>query len=95
MNRAKRQLFLSAELGGLNELSSELDDEHAHYASFSPTLANLITDYESESLGLMYGLIRQELLNVIGSTSSWAVQLRSSYDTISTMSGFRNRISWC
>jgi hypothetical protein len=36
----------------------------------------------------MYGLIRHELLNVATSTLPWAVQLRSSYDTISTMGGF-------
>jgi hypothetical protein len=48
----------------------------------------MITDYESESLGPMYGLIRQELLNVATSTLQWAVRLRNSYDTISTMGGF-------
>jgi hypothetical protein len=36
----------------------------------------------------MYGLIQQELLNVAFSTLPWAVQLRSSYGTISTMDGF-------
>jgi hypothetical protein len=50
-------------------------------------LANLIIDYESESLGPMYGLIRQELLNVANSTLPWAVPLRCSYDTISTTIG--------
>jgi hypothetical protein len=69
----------------------ESDAEPAHYASFPATLANLIIDYESEGYGLigpMYGLIRQEILNVATSTLSWVVQLRSSYDTISTMGGF-------
>jgi hypothetical protein len=61
----------------------------AHYASFTATLANLIIDYESESLGYtMYGLIRQELLNVATSILPWAVQLHSSYDTISIIGGF-------
>jgi hypothetical protein len=36
----------------------------------------------------MYSFIRPELLNVATSTLPWAVQLRSSYDTISTMGGF-------
>jgi hypothetical protein len=36
----------------------------------------------------MYGLIRHELVNVATSTLPWAVQLRSLYDTISTMGGF-------
>jgi hypothetical protein len=39
-------------------------------------------------LGPKYGLIRQELLNVATSTLPWAVQLRSLYDTISSMGGF-------
>jgi hypothetical protein len=63
-NCAKRQLYLPAEFGGLNVPSLELDNEHAHYASFTATLANVITDNESESLGSMYGLIRHELLHV-------------------------------
>jgi hypothetical protein len=41
-------------------------------------------DYESESLGL----IRHELLNVATSALSWAVRLRTAYDTISNMGGF-------
>jgi hypothetical protein len=77
-----------AKFGGLNVPSLELDAEHAHYASFTATLANLITDYESESLGPLYGLIRHELLNVATSTLPWAVELRNSYDSISTMGGF-------
>jgi hypothetical protein len=56
--------FLPAEFSGLNIPSLELDAELANYASFIATLANLIIDYESESLGPMYGLIRQELMNV-------------------------------
>jgi hypothetical protein len=36
----------------------------------------------------MYGLIRQEILNVATSTSPWAVQLRSSYNLISNVGGF-------
>jgi hypothetical protein len=36
----------------------------------------------------MYGLIRQEPLNFTTSTFPWAVHLRNSYDTISTMGGF-------
>jgi hypothetical protein len=35
----------------------------------------------------MYGLIREELLNVATATLPWAVELRSSYDTISTVNG--------
>jgi hypothetical protein len=48
----------------------------------------MIIDYEFESLGPMYGLIRQELLNLAIFTLPWAVQLRSSYDTFSPMGGF-------
>jgi hypothetical protein len=48
----------------------------------------MITDCESESLGPMYGLSRHELPNVATFTLPWAVQLRSSYDTISTIGGF-------
>jgi hypothetical protein len=48
----------------------------------------MIIDYESESLGPLYGLIRQELLNVATSTLPWAVQLHNSYDSISSMGGF-------
>jgi hypothetical protein len=36
----------------------------------------------------MYGLIRQELMNVATSILPRAVQLRYSYETISTMGGF-------
>jgi hypothetical protein len=85
---AKRQLSLLAEFGGLNVPSLELDAEPAHYALIIAILANLITDYESESLGPLYGLIRQVLVNVATSTLPWAVQLRNSYDSISTMGGF-------
>jgi hypothetical protein len=55
---AKRQLSLPAECGELNVPSLELDAEHAHYALFNATLASMIIDYEPESLGPMYGLIR-------------------------------------
>jgi hypothetical protein len=48
----------------------------------------MINDYESESLGTMYGLIRQELVNVTTSIVPWSVQLRRSYDTITIMGGF-------
>jgi hypothetical protein len=88
LNCAKRQLSLPAEFGELNVPSLELDAEPTHYASFTATLANLITDYESESLGPLYCLIQHELLNVTTSTLPWAVQLRNSYDLISTMGGF-------
>jgi hypothetical protein len=88
LNCAKRQLSLPAEFGGLNVPSLEVDAEYANYASFTATLANLISNYESESLGPMYGLIRQELLHVATCTLPWAIQLRNSYDTISTMGGF-------
>jgi hypothetical protein len=64
LNCAKRQLSLPAEFRGLNVPSLELDAEPPHYASFPATLANLINDYKSESLGLMYGLILHELVNV-------------------------------
>jgi hypothetical protein len=80
--------FPSRGVWRLNVPSLELDVERAHYALFSATLANLITDYESESLDPMYGLIRQELLNVATIILPWAVQLLSLYDTISTMGGF-------
>jgi hypothetical protein len=36
----------------------------------------------------MYGLIRLELLIVTTSILQWAVKLRSSYNTISTVGGF-------
>jgi hypothetical protein len=58
MNCAERKLSLPAEFGGLNVPSLELDAVSAHYASFHATLANLITDCESESLDPTYGLIR-------------------------------------
>jgi hypothetical protein len=45
LNCAKYELSLPAEFGGLNVPSLELDAEHAHYASFTATLASLITDY--------------------------------------------------
>jgi hypothetical protein len=76
---------MPTEFGGLNVPSLELDLGLAHYASFTTTLANLITDYESESLGHMYSIIRHELLHVANSTLPWAVQL---YDTISNLGGF-------
>jgi hypothetical protein len=79
---------MSAEFEGLNVQSLELDAKYVHYASFIATLINMNFDYESESLGLMYGLIRQELLYVVASTFPWAVQLCSSYDTVSNMGGF-------
>jgi hypothetical protein len=60
MNCAKRRLSLPSEFGGLNVPSLELDAELAHYVSFTATVANLITDYKSESLGLIYGLVRHE-----------------------------------
>jgi hypothetical protein len=74
LNCAKRHLSLPREFGGLNVPSLELDVESAHYASFTATLANMIIDHESESLGPMYDIIRHELLNVATSTLPWAVQ---------------------
>jgi hypothetical protein len=88
MNCAKRQLSLPAEFWGLNVPPLELDVEHAHYDSCTATLAKIINDYESESLGPMYGLIQKELLHVATSTLPWAIQLSNSYDTISNMGGF-------
>jgi hypothetical protein len=44
INCVDRQLSLPAEFGGLNVPSLELDVEHAHYASFTATLANMIID---------------------------------------------------
>jgi hypothetical protein len=61
---------------------------HAKRPSITATLANMITDYESESLGPIYGLIPRKLLNVATSTLPWAVQLRIPYDTIFTIPGF-------
>jgi hypothetical protein len=95
LNCAKRHLLLPTEFGGLHVQFLEVDAEPAHYASFTATLANLIIDYEFESLGPMYGLIRQEQLNIAPFAIPWAVQLHSQYDTISTMGRFRNRTSWC
>jgi hypothetical protein len=88
LNCAKRQLSLPTEFGGLNVPSLKVDAESAHYASFTATLANLIIDYESESLDPLYGLIQHELVNVATSTLPWAVQLRNSYDSISIVGGF-------
>jgi hypothetical protein len=88
LNCAKRQLSFPAEFGGLIVPPLELDVELVHYASFSATLANLITYTESESLGPMYSLIGREPLNLTTSTSPWAVQVRSSFVTISHMDGF-------
>jgi hypothetical protein len=55
--------------------SLEVDAEPAHYVSFDTTIANLTIDYESESLGLFYGTIRQELLQHVATSSSlrWVV----------------------
>jgi hypothetical protein len=36
----------------------------------------------------MYDLIRQELMYVVASSSTWAFQLCNSYDAISNISGF-------
>jgi hypothetical protein len=85
---AQRQISLPSEFGGLNVPSLELDDELAQYTLFTTTFANFIKYNESESLGHVYCLIREHLLNVAASTLPWAVELRSSYDTISTMGGF-------
>jgi hypothetical protein len=98
LNCAKRQLSIAAEFGGLNVPSLELDAEPARYATFTAILANLIIDYESESLGPLYGIIRHDLLNIATSTLPWAVQLRNSYDSISTMGGFSESdlvVTWC
>jgi hypothetical protein len=72
----------------LNVPSPRIDIEHAHYASFNATLANLIIDCESESVSPLYGIIRREVHNVATSTLPWAVQLRASYATISRTCGF-------
>jgi hypothetical protein len=57
-NCAKRKLSMPAEFRGLYVPSLELAIEPTHYASFNAILANLITDYESESLDLVNGLLR-------------------------------------
>jgi hypothetical protein len=44
---------MPVDFGGIYGPSLELDDERAHYASLKSVLANLIIDYETESLGLM------------------------------------------
>jgi hypothetical protein len=94
LNCAKRELSLPAEFGGLNVPSLKLDAAPTHYTSFTATLANLITDYDSKSLGPMYGLIRQELLNVatstLGGRSNCAIRMTRS----PLWAGCRNRISW-
>jgi hypothetical protein len=59
---------MPTEFGGLNVPSLELDTEYAHHASFSPTLVSMINVYESESLGLMYGIIRHDVLHVATSS---------------------------
>jgi hypothetical protein len=48
--------------------SLEPDAKSTHCATFTATFANMIVDYESESLGPMYGFIRQNLLRVATST---------------------------
>jgi hypothetical protein len=68
--------------------SLALDVELAHYASFDAILANLTTDYESESLGPLYGIIRHEPHNVTISSFPWAVQMRASYAIVSRTGGF-------
>jgi hypothetical protein len=73
LNCAQPRLSLPAEFVGLNAPSLELDVEHAHYVSFTATLANMINDCEPELLGHLYGLIRQELMNVVISTLPWGV----------------------
>jgi hypothetical protein len=61
---------------------------HIYIAYKTTILANpLIIDNESESVGPMYGLIRQELLLHVA-TLPWAVHLRNSYDTISNVGEF-------
>jgi hypothetical protein len=86
LNRAKRNLSLPTEFGGIHVLPSpESKVELAHYASFVATVANMSIDYESESLSPMYDLIGTELMHFI--TSTWAVQLRNSFDTIDKMGG--------
>jgi hypothetical protein len=68
---------MPAKFEGLNNVSFlKPDVEHAQYASFTATLANMIIGYASESLGGMYGLIRHELLHVATYILPWAVQLR-------------------
>jgi hypothetical protein len=88
VNCAKRRLSLRAEFRGLNVRSIELDVKHAHYASFTATLSNMITDHESELISHMYSHIRHKLPHVATFTLPWAVQLRDWYDTISNMNGF-------
>jgi hypothetical protein len=58
LNCTKRKLSPPAQFRGLNVPSLELNDERAHYASFNATLAKSTTDFESESLGHMHGIIR-------------------------------------
>jgi hypothetical protein len=64
---------MRVEFVGLHGPSLELDVELDHYDPFTATLANMSNDYESESLGPMYSLIRHELLHVVASTLPWAV----------------------
>jgi hypothetical protein len=88
LNCANYKLSLPMEFLRLNVPYLELDVELAHYALFTATLANLITDYESKSLGPMYGLFRQKLMHVATSILPWAFKLRNSHDAISNMDGF-------
>jgi hypothetical protein len=96
LNCAKRQLSLPAELGGLNIPSLELDAALAHYASFTATLADLITDYESESLGPMSYVLSgwnycMLLLLLYRGRSNCAVRMIRS----PIWAGYGSRISWC
>jgi hypothetical protein len=45
--------------------SLSLDVEHTHYASFDATLANLITEYDSESLGHSNGSTNKEPFKMV------------------------------
>jgi hypothetical protein len=69
---ATSQLSLPAEFGGLNLPSLALDDEPTHYKLHSTRVSQVLLclNYESESRGPFYGIIRHELQNVDACTSA-------------------------
>jgi hypothetical protein len=87
LDLAISQIRLPAEFGGFNVPSLEMEANSAHYASFTATLANLISDYEDASLGALYGMLCTELKNVAFSSNTWAVQLRAAWAEVAKTGG--------
>jgi hypothetical protein len=77
------------EFGRLNVSSLELDDEHAHYVAFIATFAYVNTNYESESLGNVYGLVRQACCYFYWTVSNCAVRMIRSPQSLGSRIGSR------